>query len=41
MEARHLRDTAYVGARRPCTAFLRQRVRKPNANNVIAQTNTA
>ena len=37
MEARHLRDSADVGARRPCTALLRQRVRKPNACNVMAQ----
>jgi len=37
MEARHLRDSADVGARRPCTALLRQRVRKPNARNVMAQ----
>jgi len=40
-EARHLRETAYVGARRPCTALLRQRVRYPNARNVIAETFTA
>jgi len=31
-------DTAYVGARRPCTALLGQRVRKWNARNVVAQT---
>jgi len=30
-------DITYVGARRPCTAFLGRRVRKPNARNVIAQ----
>jgi len=29
---------AYVGARRPCTALLGQRVRKWNAHNVVAQT---
>ena len=30
-------DTAYVGARRPCTALLGQRVRKWNARNFIAR----
>jgi hypothetical protein len=30
-------DTAYVGARRPCTALLGHRVRKWNARDVIAR----
>jgi len=30
-------DTAYVGARRPCTVLLGQRVRKSYARNVIAR----
>jgi hypothetical protein len=30
-------DITYVGARRPCTAFLGRRVRESNARNVIAQ----
>ena len=34
-------DTAYVGARRPCTALLGHRVRKWNARNVIARTVTS
>ena len=38
IEARYLRDTAYVGARRPCTALLGNRVRKPNARNVMVET---
>jgi len=37
IEARHLRDTAYVGARRPCTALLGHCVRKPNARNGYIQ----
>jgi len=34
-------NTTYVGARRPCTAFLERRVRKSHARNVIAQAFTA
>jgi hypothetical protein len=30
-------DTTYVGARRPCTAFLERRVGRSFARNVIAQ----
>jgi hypothetical protein len=30
-------DTAYVGARRPCTALLGHRVRKWSARNVTAR----
>jgi hypothetical protein len=37
IKARHLCDTAYVGARRPCTAFMGRRIRKSNARNAIAQ----
>jgi len=32
-----IRRHTYVGARRPCTAFLGRRVRKWNARNAIAQ----
>jgi hypothetical protein len=31
-------DTAYVGARRPCTTFLGRRVRKWIAQSLIAQS---
>ena len=30
-------DITYVGARRPCPAFLGRRVRQSNARNVMAQ----
>jgi len=34
-------DTTYVGARRPCTAFVGRRVRTSSARNLIAEASTA
>ena len=40
-EAPHLRSTAYVNVRWLSQALMGQRVRKPNARNVTAETFTA